>query len=261
MTKKKLHPNEREKALKEAIRQGKITPVYLDLETSLMTVRTFYTGHEVSIRPHQIDKESKIITIQWMFEKDSSPSYLVWTNKNGKQEDKTIIETFIKTVLDKPNLLVIGQNHKKFDYKVLAERAKKNQNSPMDLSNILTLDTLNASRASFRAPSHRLDYRSKEYGFGGKIEMEYEDWVKVENGDERALKKMIKYGCKDVTDLRKIFWRELPYYISLPAPLDRLLRESKERCRKCFKNKQASYDIKESGKHFVCNKCGDKWES
>jgi predicted PolB exonuclease-like 3'-5' exonuclease len=193
-----------------------------------------------------------------MFEGDTKASYLTW---DDKQEDKKMIEKFTVEVLERPNLLVVGQNHKRFDYKVLAERSKLNRNTPMDLANIHTIDTLYSSRASFRSPSHKLDFRSRKYGLGGKRAMEFNDWVKIGNGDKKALAKMIKYGCKDVTDLRKIFWRELPYYLTLPAPIDKILRETATRCEFCAANKKASFNIKERYDGlFECLTCGDRWE-
>jgi len=258
MTVRKLHPKDRVRALKLALDRGLIDLLFIDTETSLMEVYTFYIGRKVFIDPKQVKSTSKLITIQYQFERDSKVSYLTWDKDH---DDKSMLKKFSKVVESNRDLILIGQNHKEFDLRVLNKRIKDHELEPIDLNNLIKIDTLTSSRSSFREISHRLDHRSKEYGFGGKHDMELQDWIDIGKGDDKKLKKMIKYGCKDVSDLRSIFWRELPYYMQIPPALDKILRQVTAKCRLCEANKQAKYNVKEKyDGSYECLTCGDRWE-
>lgn len=217
---------ERVELLQEAIRLGMVDLEYFDLETSLMEIYTHYIGTKVFLGHHQIKKDKKIICIQYMSESDDNVSYVHWDFKKGQPDDTKIVRFYIDRLNSRPNLIVIGQNHKAFDHKVLNHRAKILGLPPIET--VVDIDTLTLSRGAFKAPSHRLDYRSKELGLGGKVKMEFDDWIAVDKGDKKALKKMCTYGCKDVSDLRAIFWDELPYYKTIAAPLEKVLLEVKK---------------------------------
>lgn len=101
-------------------------------------------------------------------------------------------------------------------------------------------------RRHFEFPSQSLDYVSSLLGFGGKLKMEFDDWIKISNlkhikrykANKRfktdhleaicqtefnkgllqtlkegiqAFKKMVRYGKKDVTDTERVLQRVLPY--------------------------------------------------
>lgn len=211
------------------------------------------------ITHRQIVKASQttIISIQWMFEGDTKVSYLTWDNNH---DDKKMLEQFSNIM---QNVRVaVSQNGKKFDHKILQWRLCYHKLQP--LRNVQIFDILQLSRQNFRPPSHKLDSRSQTYGFGGKIRMEFEDWIDVIENKSGALQKMVKYGCKDITDLRRIFWRELPYYNTLPISLAALAGLSRDHCQKCASRKQCKYDIyptKIDNKLMMkCNNCGYLWK-
>lgn len=256
MTIKRLPGRERLDALIKAQLEGKITPIFLDTETSLMEVYTHYIGQQVNINHQQIKKPSKLITIQFKVAGEETVTVLDW---GKKQDDRSMLEKFIRELKKYPNILLIGQNHKAFDNKWINKRIKDHQLEPLDLYNMFHIDTLTASRSSFREPSHKLDYRSALYGLGGKEKMEFQDWVDIGNGDKKKLKKMISYGTKDVNDLEDIFWHELPYYSSLPAPLDKILRDTIIKCLRCEGNKKPKYNVEIVGKKAICKVCNEHW--
>ena len=70
-------------------------------------------------------------------------------------------------------------------------------------------------RRYFALPSQSLDYISAQLGYGGKIRMEFQDWIDImedTNGrGKKALKKMVKYGLKDIVDTRAV-WNRLEKY-------------------------------------------------
>lgn len=249
--------NKIEQKLRQAIKDKGVRVLFWDIETSPMLIWTHYIGNKVSINHRQIEKESRIISIQYKFEGDKKVSYLAW-DKN--QDDSKMLEAFVK-ILNSATV-AIGQNSDAFDYRVLNWRLNLLELQP--LAELTTLDTLKLSRSAFRAPAHRLDYRSSQYGFGGKDKMEFDDWIKVCKKDKKALKKMITYGCKDVDDTQKIFWKELPYYKKLPVSLASLVKEDRTCCPRCSEARHRKFDVyptKIGNKiRWECKNCGNIWK-
>ncbi len=250
---------DRYKILKQKIKDQKLKVLFYDIETSPMLVWTFMIGQKVSLQHKQIEQESKVISIQYMFEGDKKATALTWDNG----DDSKMLEKFAH-ILNSANL-VIGQNSRSFDQKVLNWRLNVLNLTP--LTDVVMLDTLTLARNSFRAPSNKLDYRSHVYGFGGKDKMELADWIGVVKGNKKSLKKMVKYGIKDTEDTQKLFWKELPYYKSLPISLAALVKEPKEAkpsCPRCAAAKQKKFDVYPTASgnklRFECRGCGHIWK-
>lgn len=260
-------PEERVFLLKRLVLDFDIKPLYWDLESSPNEGYFWSTGDNyISYKQIKKGKETKIITIQYMWEGDETPTYLEWKNLGkGNFCDKQMVEYFINKVIRryKPeNVLVIGQNHKAFDHKLLNERAKVHKTTP-PLFNHIKIDTYRHSKSSFKTASHSLDARSKQQGLGGKIETDLSVWTDILEGKAEPKDVMVPYGLKDVVDLRDIFWAELPYWDKLPSQLEKLLLRAKARCLYCEERKQKKYDLEECKvdrkNGWKCNNCGNKF--
>lgn len=270
MAKNDVLPEERVPLLKKLIKEGTVTLVGLDIETSLCKAFVWRTGEQY-VGAKQLLEPTRIIMAQYVVEGDNAPQLVTW---DKKQDDKRVVEKLNEEVFNKPNLIIVGQNHKSFDLKIINDRNIAHGLKPVAFKSIIQLDLLTLSRSSFRRHSHGLDYRSKNYGFGGKLPMEYQDWIDVYNGDQKALDKMARYGLKDPVDTVAVGWMEIPYYRTLPAPLEKLLRDAKRDeqlvCTDCERNKQKKFDVirinkkgieSENGKTLKCNTCKRLWES
>lgn len=246
-------------ALKKELAKQK-SLIFLDIETSPLLCYVWGLG-EQHISHEQLIQESKVIMVQWMFEGDKKVNYLTW-DKN--HDDRQLLETF--SLLMQDVKVAVSQNGKEFDHKILRWRLNLFNLPP--LKNVEIIDILHLSRSSFRSPSHKLDYRSKVYGFGGKIPMKFKDWKDVMEDRPGALAKMIKYGCKDVPDLRSIFWKELPYYVSVPVSLSTLINpnnpKARDFCPRCASKHQRRFDVyptKIGNKLMLkCEHCGHFWK-
>ena len=80
-----------------------------------------------------------------------------------------------------------------------------------------SIDCLKAVR-KFGLFMNRLGFVAPFLGLGGKLEHEgMALWVKVDNGDEKAQKKMGKYCVQDVVLLEKLYKKIRPYMRNHPA--------------------------------------------
>lgn len=214
---------------------------YLDIETSPALVWTYsffktYIGHS------QIEEPSRITSAVIMNEKDKLPEKYEWDFINGKGDDSKLLKELVKRI--NKSDLVIMQNGDRFDAKVIQERLLALKLPP--IKNLITLDTLKLSRGSFHKPSHKLDARSHQYGFGGKIKQDMDDCIAVAKGNKQRQKIRVMYNVKDTKDTRSIFWRELDYY-NLPQKTLNLLRsfirEKYIYCVKCAARRQRRFEI------------------
>lgn len=231
---------------------------HIDIETSPHVAFTWSLGPKVSIPYEFLIEEGKVITITYKFEGDKKCTTLTWNPKT--QDDSQMLKKFV-TVINKCKV-ILGQNSDNFDIKTLNWRLNLLNLTPM--AELVTLDTLKLSRNSFRAPSHKQDHRAKQYGFGGKIKMTFQDWKDTIDNKPGALEKMCKYNVKDVEDMQKMFWKELPYYKSLPISLAKLVGKDRTFCPRCADKRQRKYDIyctKWNNKlRFKCNNCNHIWK-
>lgn len=243
--------------LKRALKEGIIDLAFLDSETSLCKAVVWGTGEQY-VSEDNIVEESRVIMVQWMLESEGKPYHKTWDKEHN---DGPAIEHLINHVLNKDNMIIIGHNHKKFDLKVLNNRAKDLNLLPIE--NSIRIDTLQSSRSAFKAVSHKLDYKSKMYGLGGKIVTKMQLWKDVLNDVPGSVHLMAKYGIKDITDLHTIFWKELPYYDNIPAELETILLGMKAKCLKCEEYKKPKYELercKVKGKNgWLCLNCGGRF--
>lgn len=205
-----------------------------DIETSLLLAYLFSLG-EQTVRHSQLlaaFNEFEIICIaaKWYGEK----KVYIFQGENA-------VEEFDK--LARQADVCLGKNSDRFDVKrINTERMMKGLKPYpewMDSSE----DLEKQCRKYFAFPSQSLDYLSNIFGTGGKEKMEFSDWVSIKNYKivqdleldgvkvnssltnslfkmgytqvvdlgKKALKKMIHYNKKDVTDTEAALIKVLPY--------------------------------------------------
>ncbi len=256
--------------MKTAIKKG-LKILHVDIETSPPLVMT-YGLKDTYIGQNQIIIPTQITSLSYMSETIRECFSLEWdwlgdiiitpTEVKGGGCDKQMLENFVEIANEAD--LVIGQNSDSFDLKILQWRLNFHKLPP--IKNAITLDTLKLSRKVFRPDSHKLDYRSRTYGYGGKIKQDMDDCMDVARGNEVKQALRVKYNIKDTVDTRKVFWRELPYYI-LPVGITKMLAnyitEKKIFCLHCSSKHRSKFDIKETvvnnKLYYQCNNCDAKW--
>lgn len=180
--------------------------LFFDLETSPLKAYIWQLGKQV-VRHGQLDKSCSqygIICCTYCWNDGKPAKALDWGYE--EQDTKKVIKEFDEII--KSADIVIGKNNNRFDNKML-NACRMFAGLPGYPEWIKYTDDLERQmRKYFRLPSYALDYVSGQFGLGGKIKMEFQDWIdiveKTENG-EKSFKKMIKYGKKDVEDTRALW--------------------------------------------------------
>jgi len=220
----------------------------------------------------QILTTPKITSISYMKETDSKPTTLGWTfNEDAKGSDTSLLLKFSEWVKDVD--VIIGQNTDAFDIKMINWRINELGLPPIEWPQF-SLDILKLSRKVFRPLSHKLDFRSRTYGFGGKIDQTMKQIMKVMDGDEKEQAERMRYNAKDVLDTRKVFWREVDSYklpVAFVKHLERIIKGDKPFCKHCQFNKKNKFDItqfrvklkdtKNYKFRYQCNRCDYIWDS
>jgi len=259
--------NEEIKKFKTLILTNKINVKIIDLETSPSKFYGWMTGEQyVNYKNLVQQTETKIITAQYMDSLSDDPKYIKWKFDRQKliSDDSNVVRGIVDIINSAD--IIIGQNIRSFDLKVLQNRARQLRLKPVRID--FNFDTTVHSRASFRQMSHSLDYRSNQYGLGGKIKMEMQDWINIVEGKVSVEHKMVPYGLKDIIDSDKVFWKDLPYY-NLPRSIVNKIRrliaqfDYINKCTHCEQKQQRKFDISILNKKeniFICNRCENTWK-
>lgn len=233
--------------------------MFFDIETSYNTVAAFQVGYNLNLSTAQILRERAVITIAYMMEGDKKPKVLTW---DRKQNDKKMLEKFSK-ILRKVDV-VVAQNGDRFDIPFLKTRILHHRLPP--INNLITIDTLKLNRRNFMFNSNKLDYVAKFLGFEGKMHTDMSLWIDiVEHRSKKALKHMVEYNKKDVTELRSIFWTILPYVDRLPVSLGKLVHGNiKPSCPTCASDLLHSHGtvrLTTGGLYhrYDCTNCGHRF--
>jgi len=248
----------------------------IDIETLPIVLQTWDLKQEYNSHDNII-QESSIVCASWMLvdidKKPSSVSVLDCMSRfNRSVYDDTHVVKTLHNVVNEADI-ILGQNSDNFDLKIINWRAKCHGLQP--IKRMETIDTLKESRKVFRPPSHRLDYKGKALGHGGKIHMDMQDWRDITQysyppaGTKRdrdkaitTIKKMVRYNQRDVELDVELYLDERSWYKKHP---NRLLYDPKvDGCPTC-----PSKDIRKKGfrrtatctyQSYQCNSCGKQFQ-
>jgi hypothetical protein len=181
--------------------------LFYDIETSPLRAWVWRLGKQV-VRHIQLDDDYNkygIICITYCWNDGKPAKAIDWGYK--EQDSSKVVERFDKII--KQADITIGKNSDRFDVKHINTIRMMNNLSPMPEWVKYTDDLEKQMRKYFYLPSYGLDYFSDLLGFGGKIKMEFQDWIdiveKTPGQGRQKLKKMVNYGKKDVEDTRALW--------------------------------------------------------
>lgn len=183
--------------------------LFYDIESAPFLAYVWGCGDQY-VRHPQLKKghdQPRVICITYCWNDNKPAQCIDWGYE--EQDTKSVIQQFDEII--KQSDFSIGKNSDRFDTKMINAARMLSGLPGLPQWTKYTDDLEKQMRRYFKLPSQSLDYISAQMGLGGKIKMEFQDWIDIveknDNG-EKALRKMIKYGKKDVTDTRTL-WNKL----------------------------------------------------
>lgn len=183
--------------------------LFYDIETSPLAAWVWRPGKQV-VRHGQLIKGHTrygIICITYCFNDGKAAKCIDWGFE--EQDTAKVVSEFDTIVRETNPDIIIGKNSDRFDNKHLnSVRMYEGLDAFPEFMD-RTDDLEKQMRKYFYLPSYTLDYFSAELGLGGKIKMEFQDWIDIVTRDPvvgpKALKKMCTYGKKDIVDTRALW--------------------------------------------------------
>jgi len=180
--------------------------LYFDIEKTFSTAAVWRTGKQY-VNYDQILEPSKIICIAYKWSDSHKVECLTW-DKN--QDDTKMLKEFNK-IAEEADVLC-GHNAENYDVKEI-RTAIALRGLADAWCETPVIDTLKEYRKVFKFDSNRLDSLGKMLKLGRKNPMTFDDWIKVVQGDKKALNKMVKYCKQDVRLVESIDKRLNEYVV------------------------------------------------
>jgi RNase P subunit RPR2 len=198
---------------KKGIEQTKFPKILLfDIETLPMWIRVWglykqRPGHK------QIVKDWIVLSwaAKWLHESDYISDILT-PEEIAVRDDKRICKSMWK-LIDEADI-IIAHNCNRFDIRKLNSRFMIHGFQPP--SAYQTIDTLTYSQKIAAHSSHKLDWLGQLIRNEGKVDTDYELWIKCEEGDIESLLYMASYNREDVGLLEEVYLWMRPWMKSHP---------------------------------------------
>lgn len=226
--------------------------LFLDIEVSLAEGK-FWEHRMYEMNIQKITKPSFFLCFAYKWEGKETKVVLVSDFPHyyrNKRNDQPLVKE-LRELLDKADV-VIGHNSKKFDIKKFNTRCMDWGIPPP--TPFKQVDTLEQVKKFFSLPSNKLDYVAERWGHGGKAESgDIDFWIKCEEGNLGALKKLGEY-CKHDVELDAEIFKDLEPYFKQKNPI-----WGKEKCPKCGGENTAKWGSKVGGgklyQRILCKDC------
>lgn len=216
------------------------------------------------IPPEMIIDDYFLLTWAAKWREDDKIYSMRLTSREAKKgDDKRIVEGLAEMIREAD--IVVAHNINRFDIPRVNTRLALLGIEPLDP--VRTIDTLPLARKNFSFAHNKLDYLAEKFGYGNKMDTDFELWEGAYHGEVKALKYMAEYNRQDVVLLQDVFEAMLPYARGVP----RLVRAEYERehaCPFC-----GSHDLQKRGFYEtnasvfqrwqcnVCKKYSRSWKS
>jgi len=217
----------------------------------------FQLAHNDYINPESLVTDRYIICAAWQWEGSNKIETLSVLDdpKRYKKDphDDTYVVTKLREILAGADTLV-AHNGDQFDKRYIDTRILVHGLEPLPPIN--SVDTYKVAKSKFYLNSNKLDYIGKLLKVGQKAKTSPGLWMRVLNGEAKAVKEMVEYNKQDVTLLRNVYMKLRPYINT------QLSREffGEDGCPKCGSQKIQSRGvhraITKEYQRFQCQSCG-----
>lgn len=223
-----------------------IKRLFLDIETSLMTVASFSLWPKY-IPIDNIITDWYIISAAWKWEGDNT----VHSISSYTNNDYHVVKALREAICNADEL--VYHNGHKFDYKKLNARVILNGLPPMDKPR--QTDTYIQCKRHFAFTSNKLDYVAKALGLPSKTHTGNDLWLRCLKGDKEAIDQMHDYNRNDVLVLEAVFGKLRPHIdVGYNSNIAKTTR-----CTHCnstnFESRGNRFTKTCMYKRYVCNNC------
>lgn len=196
----------------------------LDIETLPAEARIWHTSKQ-RISHQQITKNICVLSwcAKWLY--DSELMSDIMTPEEAVARNDFGVLSSIYKLLEVADV-VVGHNVARFDIRTLNGRFFFHKIKPPLPYRVV--DTLTEFQKNMKLLSYKLDYISKLISNQGKLDTDYDLWVRCSEGDQEALDYMLSYNKGDVLLLEEAFVEIGPWIKNFPNLF--ILGESTERC-------------------------------
>ena len=184
----------------------------LDIETAPLKAYVWKRWKE-NIYEDRMISEWFMLTwsAKWLFD-DKVIGEAISSEEVLEQDDSRIVK-HLWEIMNEADI-IIAHNGDRFDIPKINSRFLMNNLPPT--SSYQTIDTLKVARKKFGFSSNSLNSLCKQFGFGQKIDTDFELWAKCLEGDDSALNYMLQYNMEDVRLLEDVYLKLRPYIDSHP---------------------------------------------
>lgn len=172
------------------------------------------------------------------------------------EDDSRIMENLWQLINDAD--IIVSHNGNKFDIPRINSRFIVNGLSPT--KPYFSVDTCQIARRQFGFSSNKLDALATHFNIPHKLDTDFDLWKRCLEGDEKALKYMLKYNKKDVEILEEVYLKLRPWIKNHPNMGN--LGSLECACANCGSESVTlvpdKYYYTSIGKYplFRCNDCG-----
>lgn len=181
--------------------------LFFDIETTYLMARTFHLGEQVIRHDNLVPgfDQYNIICIAYAWLDKPGVTVLSWNQKT--HNSSKMIEEFSKVIKEAD--VIVGKNSDRFDIKQLNTVRMLQNQPPLDWP--LSDDLEKQMRKHFYLPSYSLDYFDKLLFGAGKVKMEMQHWIDIQERTKNEIKsfnRMLMYCGKDVLKT-KAHWKRV----------------------------------------------------
>lgn len=193
---------------------GKFTPKILIFDIETAPIKAYiWKLWKTDVHLEQIINDWFCIawSAKWLYNERTLGDVL--TPEEIKKEDDKRIMTSLWELINEADI-VVSHNGNKFDIPRINSRFIINGLSPT--KPYFSVDTCQIARRQFGFSSNKLDALATHFNIPHKLETSFDLWKRCLDGDQKALKYMLKYNKKDVTILEEVYLKLRPWIKNHP---------------------------------------------
>ena len=222
-----------------------------DVESSLQLAAIFQLAHNDWIRPDSLVSERHLLCAAWKWEGEARVHTVSLLDdmkryRKDPHDDYHVVKR-LHEVMSEADVLV-HHNGDSFDKRYVDTRILYHGLDP--LPPIHSVDTKKVAKARFLFNSNSLDYLGRFLKLGRKRDTTPGLWMRVLNGDVKALQEMLVYNIQDTRLLERVYLKLKPY--TQVASLE--LFGQREGCPRC-----GSKNVQSRGLHRALTKVYRRW--